>query len=164
MWASASNSAAESKRGLRFWGWALVVMLATGCAPEPVGGAVSPTPPDGVLSRAEFVKVLAEVQLVEAASDLRIHRNDNERERLSEAYLDIWQRTGVAAATFDSSYTWRWSHPEAMKEIWRDVVDELNTMDAKKGGTQGRSNSPSASPMDLRNRTNAGDTSPPQKQ
>ena len=164
MWASASNSTADTRLALLLWGLSLVGMLATGCAPEPVGGTVSPTPPDGVLSRAEFVKVLAEVQLVEAASDLRIHRNDNERERLSEAYIDVWQRTGVTSATFDSSYTWWWSHPQAMKEIWRDVVDELNTMNVETDVTKGRSNSPVASPMDLRNRSNSGDTPRPQKQ
>ena len=58
---------------------------------------------------------MTEVQLIEAVADKRIYRNDNERQRLAEAYNDVWARTGVSAATFDSSYTWWWGHPEAMK-------------------------------------------------
>ena len=74
---------------------------------------------------------MTEVQLIEAVADKRIYRNDNERQRLAEAYNDVWARTGVSAATFDSSYTWWWGHPEAMKSVLRDVVDALKNMEVE---------------------------------
>ena len=102
-----------------------------GCSPEPVGGEAAPLPPQGVLGKEEFVRVMTEVQLIEAVADKRIYRNDNERQRLAEAYNDVWARTGVSAATFDSSYTWWWGHPEAMKSVLRDVVDALKDMEVE---------------------------------
>ena len=74
---------------------------------------------------------MTEVQLIEAVADKRIYRNDNEHQRLAEAYNDVWARTGVSAATFDSSYTWWWGHPEAMKSVLRDVVDALKDMEVE---------------------------------
>ena len=56
-----------------------------------------------MLGKEEFVRVMTEVQLIEAVADKRIYRNDNERQRLAEAYNDVWARTGVSAATFDSA-------------------------------------------------------------
>ena len=120
-------------------GAVLLLVGLAGCSPEPVGGEAAPLPPQGVLGREEFVRVVTEVQLIEAVADKRIYRNDNERQRLAEAYNDVWARTGVSAATFDSSYTWWWGHPEAMKGVLRDVVDALKDMEVEsnRGDAQG---------------------------
>ena len=120
-------------------GAVLLLVGLAGCSPEPVGGEAAPLPPQGVLGREEFVRVMTEVQLIEAVADKRIYRNDNERQRLAEAYNDVWARTGVSAATFDSSYTWWWGHPEAMKGVLRDVVDALKDMEVEsnRGDAQG---------------------------
>ena len=107
---------------------ALAVFM--GCAPEPVDRDPQMLPPEGVLDRAEFVRVLTEIQLVEAVSDLRSYRNDNEKQRLAEAYNDVWQRTGVNAETFEASYEWWWAQPAAMKAMLRDVVDALKEVES----------------------------------
>ena len=107
------------------------------------------------LGGEEFVRVMTEVQLVEAVADKRIYRNDNERQRLAEAYNDVWARTGVSAATFDSSYTWWWGHPEAMKGVLRDVVDALKDMEVE--SNQGDA---AGAEGNLKNRV-AGDTPAP---
>jgi len=134
---------------------ALLLMGMAGCSPAPVGGEADPLPPRGVLEREEFVRVMTEVQLIEAVADKRIYRNDNERQRLAEAYNDVWARTGVSAATFDSSYTWWWGHPEAMKSVLRDVVDALKDMEVEsnRGDAAGEEGN-------LKNRV-AGDTPAP---
>ena len=101
-----------------------------GCAPEAVDRDPQMQPPGGVLGRDEFVRVLTEIQMVEAVSDLRTYRNDNEKQRLAEAYNDVW-RTGVSAETFEASWWW-WAQPAAMAML-RDVVDALKEMvDAKR--------------------------------
>lgn len=100
-------------------------------------------PPSGILPRDSFVHVLAEIQVVEAAATQRTYRTDNESTRLAEAYNDVWHRTGVSAARFEQSHAWWWSHPEAMKEVLRDVVDVLRDMEVtsnRNEPNQGREN------------------------
>lgn len=107
------------------------VTLGPGCTPPPVDGHVDPTPPRGVLPKDSFVMVLAEVQLVEGVAQLRTYRNDNERQRLAEAYNDVWARTGVSAARFERSHQWWWGQPAAMKSVLRNAVDRLKDMEAE---------------------------------
>lgn len=109
---------------------ALTLGVFIGCAPEAVDRDPQVQPPKGVMDRAEFVRVLIEIQMVEAVSDLRTFRNDNEKQRLAEAYNDVWQRTGVSAETFEASYEWWWAQPAAMKAMLRDVVDALKEMES----------------------------------
>ena len=140
----------------------LLLVLGAGCAPEPVGLGANPKPPEGVLSRTEFVAVLAEIQVVEAASDQRSFRNDNERLKLAEAYNDVWHRTGVSAETFEASHAWWWAHPEAMKGVLRDVVDVLKDLEV--ASNRADSQAPgSGSAGDLKNRTPGGTPAPSSK-
>ena len=105
--------------------------LCQGCATTPVDGPVDPVTPQGILPKDSFVMVLAEVQLVEGVAQLRTYRNDNERQRLAEAYNDVWARTGVSAARFEGSHAWWWGQPAAMKSVLRNVVDHLKDMEAE---------------------------------
>ena len=109
---------------------AVTLVVFIGCAPEAVDRDPQVQPPEGVMDRVEFVRVLTEIQMVEAVSDLRTFRNDNEKQRLAEAYNDVWQRTGVSAETFEASYEWWWAQPAAMKAMLRDVVDALKEMES----------------------------------
>ena len=126
---NASPSTADRMRPLRIL-VAVTLVVFIGCAPEAVDRDPQVQPPEGVLDRAEFVRVLTEIQMVEAVSDLRTFRNDNEKQRLAEAYNDVWQRTGVSAETFEASYEWWWAQPAAMKAMLRDVVDALKKMES----------------------------------
>ena len=155
------DNACRSTAKSRWWGLALGALLWAGCSPEPVGLDANPEPPEGILSRAEFVAVLAEVRVVEAASDQRSFRNDNERLKLAEAYNDVWHRTGVSAETFEASHAWWWAHPEAMKGVLRDVVDALKDMEVASnradsqspGSGAGEAGAGSDSAGNLKNRT-----------
>jgi len=176
MLANVCRSAAKRAR----WGLGptvllLALFLGAGCAPEPVGLDARVTPPEGILSRAEFVAVLAEVQVVEAASSQRYFRNDNERVKLAEAYNDVWHRTGVSADVFEASHAWWWGHPEAMKGVLRDVVDVLKDMEvaSNRADSQARGSGAgeaganagagSGSAGDLKNRIPGGTPAPSSK-
>ena len=126
---NASPSTADRMRPLHIF-IAVTLGIFMGCAPEAVDRDPQVLPPEGVLDRAEFVRVLTEIQMVEAISDLRSYRNDNEKQRLAEAYNDVWKRTGVSAETFETSYKWWWAQPAAMKAMLRDVVDALKEMES----------------------------------
>jgi hypothetical protein len=86
-----------------------------------------------VLPRDSFVVVLAEIQLVEAAGHQRVFRNDDESIKLSEAYNDVWYRTGVSADRFESSYQWWWGQPEVMEGVLTEVVEHLKVLEATSG-------------------------------
>ena len=101
-----------------------LALVAAGC-----GGGADVVRPEGVLPKDSFVMVLAEVQLVEAAGNQRAFRNDDENQRLSDAYNDVWHRTGVSASRFEESHTWWWSHPELMEGVLEDVVDALRDLE-----------------------------------
>ena len=126
---NASPSTADCMKPLHIL-IAVTLGIFIGCAPEAVDRDPQVQPPEGVMDRAEFVRVLTEIQMVEAVSDLRTFRNDNEKQRLAEAYNDVWQRTGVSAETFEASYEWWWAQPAAMKAMLRDVVDALKEMES----------------------------------
>ena len=154
--ANASPSTADFVKSFR------ILIVATlgvfmGCAPEAVDRDPQMQPPGGVLGRDEFVRVLTEIQMVEAVSDLRTYRNDNEKQRLAEAYNDVWQRTGVSAETFEASYEWWWAQPAAMKAMLRDVVDALKEMesDAKRAAE-----ADSLKPSNLKRRVPGGTPAP----
>ena len=149
---NASPSTADCMKPLRIL-IALTLGVFIGCAPEAVDRDPQVQPPEGVMDRAEFVRVLKEIQMVEAVSDLRTFRNDNEKQRLAEAYNDVWQRTGVSAETFEASYEWWWAQPAAMKAMLRDVVDALKEMesDAKRA-----SDTDSLQPGNLKRRDSGG--------
>jgi len=140
-------------------GMASVALFAwIGCSPDPVGGDPDPVPPKGVLSREEFVTVLAEVQLVEGAAKLRTYRTDNEQQKLAEAYNDVWHRTGVDPSVFEKSYDWWWRHPEAMKGVWRDMLQLFKSMEVESNRADNKNN-----PGNLKNRTPGGTPAPSSK-
>ena len=149
---NASPSTADRMRPLHIL-IAVTFVVFIGCAPEAVDRDPQVQPPEGVMDRAAFVRVLKEIQMVEAVSDLRTFRNDNEKQRLAEAYNDVWQRTGVSAETFEASYEWWWAQPAAMKAMLRDVVDALKEMesDAKRA-----SDTDSLQPGNLKRRDSGG--------
>ena len=166
MLANVSRSTAKRawRRALSQTALALAMLWSAGCSPEPVGLGRNPAPPDGILSRAEFVAVLTEVQVVEAASSQRSFRNDNERLKLAEAYNDVWHRTGVSAETFEASHAWWWAHPEAMKGVLRDVVDALKDMEVASNRADSQAAGADASSAgNFKNRTPGGTPAPSSK-
>ena len=104
---NASPSTADGMKPLRIL-TAVTLVVFIGCAPEAVDRDPQVQPPEGVMDRVEFVRVLTEIQMVEAVSDLRTFRNDNEKQRLAEAYNDVWQRTGVSG-NLRSRDEWWWA-------------------------------------------------------
>ena len=105
------------------------------------------------------------MQVVEAASSQRYFRNDNERQKLAEAYNDVWHRTGVSAETFEASHAWWWAHPEAMKGVLRDVVDALKDMEvaSNRADSQVGDDAVAGSTGNLKNRTPGGTPAPSPK-
>ena len=75
--------------------------------------------------------------VVEGVAQLRTYRNDNERQRLAEAYNDVWVEP-ASVPRAECSHAWWWGRPAAMKSVLRNVVDRLKDMEASSTATTPR--------------------------
>ncbi|MFT5981502.1 MAG: hypothetical protein ACJAU0_002168 [Flavobacteriales bacterium] len=98
----------------------LLIVLFVACKSS------APELPPGVLSRAQFVAVLADIQLIEGISKHKIIRNDDPEFRLKGYYKEVFRSHNVSDTTFRSSYNWYYSQPEEMLLIYDEVLMELN--------------------------------------
>lgn len=108
-------------------------LAATGCSPE--GGSVT-TPPEGILSQDSFARIYAEAQLIEAADKLGMFREDDPSIRLAAAYAELFARTGVSEERYRESFTWWFSHPEALTEVLAQSTDYLNDLEREENGVR----------------------------
>lgn|GEM_PF-690900 len=116
--------------GWRVW-WAAVGLF--GCGP---GTPDLPEPPAGILSMDSFALVYAEAQLIEAAGKHGMFRADDGEVRLAAAYAELFARTGVSEARYRESFTWWFSHPEALTEVLSRATDRLNDLEREENGVR----------------------------
>jgi hypothetical protein len=113
----------------------ILLIGVTSCAGGRAEEEAMPTPPDDVMSRAQFVEVFAETQLVEAAYKLHYFRNDDPERWVKGAYADVFAKYGVDEAFFWRSHSWWFAHPAAMVGIYEEATEILNQLESEKGGT-----------------------------
>ena len=89
------------------------------------------TSPEGVIEKTAFINLLADIQLIEAASKNRLWRNDDVEKRLGEAYNEVFQKHGVSEAQFKTSHTWWWNHPVAMKGVLLEVTEKITQLETE---------------------------------
>ena len=87
------------------------------------------TPPSELLQKDLFIKVMADIQLLEAASKGKVFRNDNASKNVSEGYAEIFNKHGITRELFEKSHTWWWEHPVAMKSVLIEVTQKLTLME-----------------------------------
>ncbi len=124
------------------WGWAVVLALALGC-----GEGEAVRPPE-VLDEAAFVEVLAEIQLLEAASKKHLRRDDDEEAIYRGQYVAIFEAHGITEAKFRASHQWWFAHPELLAPIYDGVVEQLNAWEREWGQIEAQS------PPPIRSRSN----------
>ena len=85
--------------------------------------------PDGILNKAEFINVLADIQMIEAGSKNRIWRNDDVEKKLGEAYYGVFLKHDISESEFRSSHHWWWNHPVAMKSVLLEVTEKITQLE-----------------------------------
>ena len=106
----------------------LLVMGTGGCAND-IRDRVDVIVPDGVLEKPEFVNVLADIQLIEAASKNRVWRNDDVEKRLEDAYNEVFSKHDITESQFKASHRWWWNHPVAMKSVLLEVTEKITQLE-----------------------------------
>lgn len=111
----------------------LVCILLTAtlisCTSDPRDN-VNATPSDNssILPRDQFIEVMCDIQLIEAAAKNKVFRNDDEALKLGAAYKETFEKHGITQAEFEESHKWWWSHPQAMKAILLEVTEKLSQL------------------------------------
>ena len=107
----------------------LLAIIGTGGCANDSRDRVNVTAPDGVLKKTEFVNVLADIQLIEAASKNRVWRNDDVEKRLGDAYNEVFRKHDITESQFKASHSWWWNHPVAMKGILLEVTERITQLE-----------------------------------
>jgi hypothetical protein len=93
-------------------------LLLVACAPEP-------TLPEGVLSRAEFTAILADLQLIEARMNHELVVQPRDHVPMSAYYEEVFDQRGITREQFTLSFDHYAGDPEILKAIYEDVITEL---------------------------------------
>lgn len=94
-------------------------------------GTETTQPPDDLIPRDTFVELLAEVQLIEAVFNQNMIRNDDPRARIARYYKTTFEKFDVTPEQFQTTYTWYYSQPELLLEIYDEVITVISTKRAK---------------------------------
>lgn len=102
----------------------LLSLLA--CSPPEV------SVPVGIIPRDSMVMIMTDIHIAEAALQLRdLGRNDTLRLEAYGRYRYIFEKYGVTRARFNESFTWYSNNPHLFHEMYEQVIDRLNVMQAK---------------------------------
>ena len=107
----------------------LILVMGTGGCANDVRDRVDVVVPDGVLEKIEFVNILADIQLIEAASKNRVWRNDDVEKRLEDAYNEVFSKHDITESQFKTSHRWWWNHPVAMKGVLLEVTEKITQLE-----------------------------------
>jgi|TARA_B110000914_G_scaffold73560_1_gene64495 hypothetical protein len=107
----------------------LLLVLGTGGCANDIRDRVDVIVPDGVLEKPEFVNVLADIQLIEAASKNRVWRNDDVEKRLEDAYNEVFSKHDITESQFKASHRWWWNQPVAMKGVLLEVTEKITQLE-----------------------------------
>lgn len=97
----------------------LVLVSLIGCAgPEE-------QPPSDLIPRDRFVQVLADVHVIEARISHEMvvdQRTDSPAQRY---YDEMYAERAITKEEYEKTYTWYTEHPEMMKALYDEVLQEL---------------------------------------
>jgi hypothetical protein len=106
----------------------LCTTILSSCNHDPRDNAKA-IPPNSLLQKDVFIEVMADIQLLEAASKGKVFRNDDASKKVSEGYAEIFNKHGITLELFEKSHTWWWEHPAAMKSVLIEVTQKLTLME-----------------------------------
>lgn len=82
-------------------------------------------PPADLIPRDSFVQVLADVHVIEARISHEMvvdQRTDSPAQRY---YDEMYAERGITKEQYAKTYTWYTEHPEVMKALYDEVLQEL---------------------------------------
>lgn len=95
-------------------------------------------PPEGLIPKADFVPLFADVQLLEAARKQKMIKGDSVDLEVANAYRQIFDKHQTSDSLFRISYLHYFSKPEEMSAIYEDVIDLLSQQESTSREEAGR--------------------------
>jgi len=102
-----------------------LVALTTGCDPRPAQD--TPPIPDGFIEKEQFVKIHAQLQLLEAAHRQYMLKGDRDRAR-ARYRTSILKEAGATDSAFNATYNWWYSQPEALPALIEEIQLHLDSL------------------------------------
>ena len=82
--------------------------------------------PSGILFEREFVNMLKEVHLAEAAFELNKSKGTvNAKNTLANSYQSTYKKYDIDTSSFNKSLEYYAKHPEILEEIYSTVLEQL---------------------------------------
>lgn len=94
--------------------------------------------PEGLIPKADFVALFADVQLLEAARKQKMIKGDSLDLEVANAYRQIFDKHQTFDSLFRISYLHYFSKPEEMSAIYEEVIDLLSQQESKSREEAGR--------------------------
>jgi len=91
--------------------------------------------PSYLWEREKFVEVLTDFQVTEAVIRLGYHRFPDSVFHSDSIYAAMYEELNVSEAEFDSNYHYHMNDPEAMAEIYEEVLTNLSERSAGAAGS-----------------------------
>ena len=87
------------------------------------------TVPEDVVPQEQFVEVMIDMQLLEAAFNMKHLGNKEADTIMYPRYREVYAHHGISPETFRYSYDWYLSEPELMDEVYEEVLNKLSIME-----------------------------------
>ena len=102
-----------------------LVALTAGCDPRPAQD--TPPIPDGFIEKEQFIKIHAELQVLEAAHRQHMLKGDRDRAR-ARYRASILKEAGATDSAFTATYNWWYSQPEALPALLDEIQLHLDSL------------------------------------
>lgn len=91
-----------------------------------------PKPPPHILSESKMTEILYDVQVAEAIFQRGGKPSAEEGLKMGrQLYRDIFEKHGISRDEFKESFTWYSSNPRLMNDMYEEIIERLNTEQAK---------------------------------
>lgn len=91
-----------------------------------------PKPPPHILSEAKMTHILYDVQVAEAIFQRGGKPSAEAGLKMGrQLYRDIFEKHGISRDEFKESFAWYSNHPRLMNDMYEEIIERLNTEQAK---------------------------------
>ena len=87
--------------------------------------------PSNLYSKEEMVKLITDVQLLEAAVNLKNAENQNLNKKDTLVYSDLFRKYRTSYSEFQENFNYYASQPEVLGSIYDEVISELTRREAE---------------------------------
>lgn len=108
---------------MRYFLLPLLLLMLVGCEDDG-----PPPPPDNALPEKQFVDVMVDIHLVEAAVNQEFAKVNDTTRTAYRYYAQLFEKHEISRTEFDSTFNYYLRNPGLMNEIYTQVHDSLQAL------------------------------------